>query len=368
MNCIYCGKSESEIDFNREHVIPRFMGIFENNPTINRRICRNCNSIIFSALETKFKEDTAEGINIQMFNLDDSSQIRIRNNNTRSSFSWMNDDFFNQIFPFFEYKDGKFLTKFVPQIKIKRGNDSYIILPIEKLTRLKGTNKFRKLKDFLDGTESKDVSIFVGSDIDDDTVMGEAIGLLNDLGIEYKEKERKFTKTDKDPDKKWEISMDCTIDNNVGRVIAKIAFNYFSFCAITCGQENVLFDESFKEIKNYILGISDVSVRKIIISIKNEPIIYDEKLISDKNNNNIRYVGHTINFYKENGKIVSQVSFLGQLIYTVVLGDIVPELDKENFGSGHLFDPINHEIHGLTQNISKWGSNTEIGFGLFNRI
>ena len=62
INCIYCEKNKDKATFNgREHVIPKLMGSFKNNLTIDR-VCDNCNSKIFNPLETKFKEDTEEGI------------------------------------------------------------------------------------------------------------------------------------------------------------------------------------------------------------------------------------------------------------------------------------------------------------------
>jgi len=364
--CIYCHKNEDEETFfGREHVLPQLMGKFENNPTLIGLVCDNCNSKIFNVLETKFKEDTEEGIYYQMFNFENSPQIRIRGNNTKADFSpGLEDDFFKEIFPFFKRWENDWKIVFLPQIKIKRyGDNGYIILLIEEVKKL-NNNKFSKIKNLLRGVQGKDVAIFTGSkSSDDENSLEEAIAIVRKLGIEYREKKRKLVPVDNDgKEKKFGVSMECRVGNDVGRIISKIVFNYFSFCAQKENNVDILFAPEFTKIKSYILGTANFPIKEIIQAVENEPVIFDEKLRGS------RFIGHTIVFYEENGYIISKASFLGKRIYKVVLGAIPNDLRKENFGCGHLFDPINRKIFGLTQNQGKWNSGQEPGFGLFNRI
>jgi len=365
--CIYCCKNQNEATFiGVEHVMPRLMGKFENNPTLIKQVCDSCNSKVFNKLENTFKEDTEEGIFYQMFNFEKSFQIRIKYNLVKTKFSaGLGDDFFNEIFPFFDYQDGDWKVVFLPQIKIKKyGDDGFIILLVDLLKKHRpGSSKFQAIKNFLAGTKGEDIAIFAGSNEEtDDSKLQDAKDLLSSLGIIYNEKKKKYISVDKDRKDQFVISMDGSIGNDVGRVIAKIAFNYFAYCAVQSGNSEILFHENFSRIKSYILGEIDHPIKEVITSISNEPIIFEEKI------NNMRHVGHVVTFGEKNGNIISEVSFLGKRVYTLSLGLILPELRKANFGSGHLFDPINKKVMGLTQNFLKWGNGVEIGFGLFNRI
>jgi len=48
--------------------------------------------------------------------------------------------------------------------------------------------------------------------------------LLKEYGVNYKEKERKYTPTEEVQDKTFEVGWECKIENNLMRVVAKIAF------------------------------------------------------------------------------------------------------------------------------------------------
>lgn len=117
--CIYCEKDKQTATFKgREHVIPRLMGVFENNLTLAGWVCDNCNSRIFNPLETKFKEDTEEGIFYQMFNFENSYQVRIKGRNIKTSFlAGLGDDFFNDMFPFFERQDNSWKIFYCRKLK-----------------------------------------------------------------------------------------------------------------------------------------------------------------------------------------------------------------------------------------------------------
>jgi len=362
MKCIYCNKEKEKELFNIEHVLPRMLGTFQENLTIKGHVCKNCNSVIFSSLESRFKEDSEEGIFWQMYNLNDTYQVRIREEFTKTSFmAGLGDDFFNDIFPFFKYKDGEHCIKFVDQIKIKNYcKDGYLILLIDNLKKIRGSSRFKKLIQNLEGTKNKDVSIFVGGQNDKDrSKLDEATSLLKELGIDYKEKKGKFTGLEGVEGKEFRISVNQNIGSYVARFLAKISFNYFSYCAFQSEMGHILFHDNFFSIKDYILGKKDLPTKEVVISIQQEPIIYDEKIARK------RLVGHTIVFYKFNGEILSQISFLGKKIYTVNLGKIPEELNKDNFGCGHFFYPFNQKFSGMSQNPNKWNNGVQEGFGLF---
>jgi HNH endonuclease len=60
--CIYCREELGNEHFNREHVIPRHLGTFENNQTLIRTVCASCNSYFSANLEHAFGRDSFEAI------------------------------------------------------------------------------------------------------------------------------------------------------------------------------------------------------------------------------------------------------------------------------------------------------------------
>lgn len=367
--CIYCSKGEGETIFgHREHVVPQLLGTFQGNPTLIGWVCNYCNSTVFSELEVKFKEDTEEGIACQMMNFNGSSEIRIRNKNSKFSFDLgAGDTFFNDAFPFLtNINDEGWKITFVPQIKVKGYcKEGFIILRIDDVQALpRNGKKFRKIKNILANATSKDVSIFTHGEDDTKRVdLDAAINLVRELGIDYKpgtEKQMPFVGDGSDK-VKAQISVGVTVGADTGRVLAKIAFNYFAYCAITSSQESFLYHESFARIKSYILGNLELPIKEIIIEKPSySPMTFDEATKGG------RLVGHMITLSIEKGNLISQVTFGGRSVYKILLGKLPEELDRADFGNGHYFDPFQKKIGGMTKNPKKWGSDMPLSFELFN--
>ena len=370
MKCIYC---ESQNIFNKEHVIPQFLGTFEPiSPTLKTKdklVCQNCNSKIFSSLETEFKEDSWEGITGQMLNFTRSNSVRIRGANVKMGcLSGLGDKFFDEIFPFLKEQNKKFVVDLKPQIKVRNyaGENGYQIFLFDALKDIKkNPKKFKRIKERIKTTGKNNFAIFTGGDSkEDDTQMNEAIALLKDYGITYNEKERKFVPVNPTENKQFEVNITCTITPNICRFIAKVAFNYFSFCALQDQNHTILYDSCFDKIKKFILGDTKIERKEIITEVSNDPITYHEK------ESGKRFVGHIIVFFQEDGRIFSKLTFLGGKVYKVLLGTATNNFQTNNFGCGHLFFPFDKSIHNLTQLPKKNPTDEEIkqSFGLFRRI
>jgi hypothetical protein len=365
--CIYCGNTGDGVVFTREHVIPGLLGVFENNLTLVGCVCHDCNSNKFGPFEANFKEDTEEGLFCQMINFSKDHQIRIRGKKLKMSVELnLGESFFNETFPFFSVEKGKRNITFVPQIKVRGYHGTgYIILLIDKIKKLpRDGQKFRKLKNVLNGVESKDVSIFVhGADDPEQRELNEAIELVRELGVPYKpgiQKSMPFGEPAETP-RRAEFSMDGTIDSDTARILAKIAFNYFAYCAIHSGNSTVLDNPNFSRIKSYVLGDVDLPLKDVIV----EKPSY-EGILGEEKADRVRLIGHLVTFNNENGRIISRISLLGRLTYTISLGKTPEEINREDLGNGHVFDPINKKIHGLTRNPARRGTETELNFDLFN--
>jgi hypothetical protein len=366
--CIYCTKSEPEVSFSRrEHVIPEMFGTYEDNPTsenltLRGLVCDKCNSDVFGPLESRFKEDTEEGIWYQqMYKLTGSCQVRIRNDKVKSTYSsGLGDKFFDEMFPFLDWMDGDWKVVLLPQIKIKQPGGGFHVLLIDRLKALPA-GKRSKIKQQLAAVNSKDVRIFVGGDSADDALaLDEAIQLVRNLGIPYKEGSRKFAPVEpSEGEKQFVVNMECTVGNDYGRVIAKIVFNYFAYCAQSCGLEQVLHDSSFDRLRSYVVGSLDLPIKEVIIDMGAQPVIWDEK---EKGG---RFVVHVVAFRVEDGNIIAEVSLLGRMVYKLLMGPVPDGLDPVNLGCGHLFSPFDHKLFQLTRNPNKWGSGMQNSFGLF---
>jgi hypothetical protein len=342
------------------------MGSFNNNLTLGC-VCNHCNSHVFNPLETRFKEDTEEGLFCQMVNFSDSHEVRIRNGNLKLSVDiGLGEPFFNETFPFLTFRDGGWKILFVPQIKIKGyAENGYIVLLVDKIKNLpRSGGKFRNLKKFLKWAESKNVSIFThGEDDLERRDLNEAMDLVRELGINYKsgtEKSIPFVGDGSD-NKKANVSVNVTIGFDAARIIAKIAFNYFAYCAIESEMENILHHKNFSKIKSYILGETEWPMKEMIIEKPTyNPILFEEK------SGGVRFIAHIITIQNEDGNLVAKVSFAGRLVYKILLGKMPVEINKVDFGNGHIFDPHRKEIYGLTQNPAKRGTGDLKNFTLFN--
>lgn len=61
--CIYCKKEKNESEFNREHVVPRMLGTYENGFVLsNNEVCKECNSYFSRELENKLSLNSYESL------------------------------------------------------------------------------------------------------------------------------------------------------------------------------------------------------------------------------------------------------------------------------------------------------------------
>jgi hypothetical protein len=349
------------------------------NPTIlasDGMICEHCNSVVFSALETEFIEDSREGITGQMLNLTGSNSVRVRGNNvTMECLSGMSDNFFDDIFPFLRKQGDKFMVFFKPQVKVRNygGEKGFQVFSLDALQGIRAESnqsktklaEFNSVKERLRMSGKNNIALFTGGNgPDDHGSLDQAIKLLNEYGVTYRERERKFAPIKTDSNSQYELKMQCTVTLNICRFIAKVAFNYFGLCALQEKLQTILYNPRFDQIRHFILGDMIVRREDVVAEMSDDPITYHEK------ESGHRFVGHIIVFYQEDGMIYSRLSFFGAKVYKVLLGEAPTEFLDDNFGCGHLFFPFDRSIHNLTQQPKMNPTETEIkrSFGLFRRI
>lgn len=364
--CVYCLKVEPETTFcSREHVISQFLGGFEpTNPHLQGDlVCDNCNSLIFSRLETNFKEDSYEGLFAQMLNLENSGSVRIKGKNIDiKTVMGFGDGFFNEIFPFLKYENDKLVVDFKPQLKINNYAEGYQIFTYESLQKIKagGKAKLNKIRKRLSLKPKTDIAIFAGSKYGDATELDKFIKLLPEFGITYNEKTRKYTANKNSEGKPFEVDVKCEINSNLMRFIAKMAFNYFIYCAEQEGgfYTDLLYDKHFDQIRDFVCkGIGNW--KDIVKFSKTGAILNIEE------NSQKRILAHTILFTINDNKIKAKVSIFGNSIYEVIIGKYPLKLDIQKFGCGHIFEPFSRKIFAISPKPHSLNRLLDNGYGWF---
>ncbi len=304
-------------------------------------MCDICNSEVFTRLETIFTEDTCEGVFGQRLNLDGRGSVTIRNNQFKiTRLNGFGDEFFNEMFLFLEPKENRIVPALKNQIKLRRLKGGFRVFRPEALRSVpKGGREFKKLSADMQKLDQKDIAIF-GETQEEVKSM---ISLLHEYGVNYKEKASKGHQFEPGDKITIEEEYSCSVDRDLARVFAKIAFNYFAYCAIQDGKRDILFSQHFDKIRNFIHSGEGV-MKEIIVSITQDPVL---KLERDEGR---RVIMHFINFVLEDGQIVATMTFFGgQAIYKIVLGAMPEELNLPNFGGGHAFNPFERIITNLSQ-------------------
>ena len=255
---------------------------------------------------------------------------------------------------------GRIVPRIRSQIKFKRRSGGYRVFFPERLSTIDPESKeFAKKSQELQSLERENISIF-GSDRDS---LDEIVALLRTFGVNYQEKEARLRQTAPGDHIEVHEEYSCTIDNDIGRVLAKVAFNYFAYCASRENREDILFLPHFDSIRNFVHA-GQGELRSFIPSIAEEPILYEER------NANLRRIIHLINFLPDNGNLVARLTLFGrEAVYMIILGPMPPELLSEDLGCGHAFDPLNHVVLNLTQNPETLANprNEAAEYGLFRR-
>lgn len=365
-SCIYCLRDALQTSFTgKEHILPSLLGSFTPlNPTFlaeDQMVCDACNTRVFSRLETIFAEDTGEGVYAQRLCLGARKSVILRGQRfSIARIQGFGDAFFDSMFLFLEHTENGARVVLRDQIKVRRFEDGYRVFLPEALEALTpGSSEFKRIAEALQRATPADISVFAKSTETHTRI----IDLLRTFGVDYRHKEPRWHPiTPGRPDFIEEIH-EGEIDKDVGRVIAKIAFNYFSYCALQSRKRALLLSSNFSSLRAFV-GDGQGDVKDTIPSFNEPPILQDER---DRGQ---RIVAHMVSFLPEGRKIVARLTFFGLHVYKVVLGDLPAELSRDDFGCGHIFDPFGGRILNLVQRPPPNADENELRatFGLFKRI
>ncbi len=344
MRCIYCLKTD--VPFNgREHVIPQFLGTFSGESLILRDVCDVCNRI-FSKLETVFKEDSIEGFIAALFRVRQDRSVCLRKTRMKMTNKLTGvQTLLGRVFPTVNPVTGE--VQLLPQVIFERKDGKQQIIFLEGLRDDKGfSNRFKWLG-------SREFSITAFGQGEDG--IGEVIGELRKRGID-----RKFNASDSETlnyNGNLEIEFDSRIDRDLQRVIAKIAFNYFSFCAIESGFRDILYEEAFDKIRDFAIRAQGKS-----------PVIVTPHGFTVPGYEGRDYIPfHLLRVFEKLNKIKVELSLFAHCRYEVLIGPYPFRTgNRGSFGIGHQFDTMERKMTQLAQ--GRFVLDTASNYSLFNNL
>ena len=324
MKCIYCLEDKPEYYFTKaEHVMPQSFGMFENNLTLNKNVCDECNQYFGNNLEIDLGRDTIEGLSRYKFGVKAAQDFKTLGKRSRFNFV-IAEGLLKGAHAYLEHSEelDEVACKPLPQIGfINRQTGEYKYFRLDELPK-----KLELEKEGLD--YSDDVRVFgVSNDEAQNALLGIGISLSLVSDLDFGDKESDS----------WLVEIEGSIDKTIYRAIAKIAFNYMAYWH---GPEFAL-QKTFNPIRHYIRRGERAKVKYVLV--RSDNILVDEK--PDK-----RRLCHivTLNWAKNGTSIVSQISLFNNFpSYTVLLSKHYRG-KTVNLRKGHFFNFGDNRIHELT--------------------
>lgn len=236
--CIYCLQEKNDAQFNKEHVIPRMMGKYENGYVLSyNQVCQECNSYFCNELENKIGLDSFEAFLRTQYRtkpLSDGHTLRKQ----RLQVSGAEKVFKDLPFDVITDSSNSYRMSLNPKplIGILRNAETqeYDYYDLDTLPRAT-EEKIEQLK------SAKNPIINTGLPVEDATVAltekGYPVSQYLCCSVETLYEEPEFL-----------AKIDFKIDTLVRRVCAKTVFNYVCYMQ---GVDFVL-DKKFDAIRNYI--------------------------------------------------------------------------------------------------------------------
>jgi len=327
--CIYCKKAKYPEEFNKEHVIPKSFGHFENNLTLIQMVCKECNAYFSGEFELFLARDSLDGImrykyGLSKFSGDKKIACRRLRLKIADHGEWQGAlmEFCPPADPASSEPD----VILLPQLAFfKRNSGDKVHFPIDELSSLNGLDKM--------GLDASRCLLIANDETDLNKAKGKAIelGINIDKAIEISPKQKlKMGEIIK-------VIMQSTIDNSISRAVGKIAFNYLAY---KMGNQFVL-EPWFDDIREYIRFGNIRGTRPV--KVVPGPILLDGHQTSQ------RTEGHLVTFnWGDNYDltIIGRVSLLNRLIYKVTLCRHYRGLHRE-IRTAHFYDLKTRRVRQL---------------------
>lgn len=318
--CIYCKEPHDASDFSRkaEHVLPQQWGLFENNLTLHRVVCKTCNGYFGDTLELYLGRDTPDGLNRFLYGVKDPSEYKSLGRRSTLEFRIESGPYAGA--RAFQRSVGtELVVQPLPQIGFGETSGAphqwYLVDELPT---------FDEIKRLIDSGLS-DIA-FCGMD-DPDPVLE----TLRGMGLQISEMAESVPAHWRD---RGRVEGRTVLGHQFGRAVTKIALNYL---ASQYGAQTALMPQ-FDQARRY--ARYGESPPKRIWNADNGTILKDEP----------NAFGHilTVAWHPQTSTVLAQVSFHNTSRYQVILSSGAFALGVPFTGSGHFFDLSTKRVVQLT--------------------
>ena len=309
--CIYCLEEKEDTEFNREHVVPRMMGTYDNGYVLsNHQVCQACNSYFSTNIENSIGLDSYEAFLRMQYSpktMSDGRALgnkRIRFHGTEGIFKGLT---------FTVAADTSLGERFhmaiEPCVGIEQENGEYQYYPLEELPQISEEQReelrdqHKRIIQFGYEKETVEAALKEKGYIKD----GSFTFSMGSIEQEYNE-----------PDFTAGISF--SVDSIIRRVCAKTVFNYLCY---TTDSSYVLSPE-FNAIRNYIRnGTWDENELWFRVSTGYVSAITPP-------NDTCHVVGYMLYVHDGKAELVGCLTWFGAITYIFHLADIKPQCSTAN--------------------------------------
>ena len=318
--CVYCRNEKADEHFCKaEHILPKSFGRFENNFTLHGTVCDDCNQYFGDHLELVLARDSFEGHSRFAYGVKDPEEFRPFGRASRIVIK-VCEGSFSGAYAYREYcsEAADVILRPLPQIGFRDSSGKYEYFLLDDIP----TNQELREKGF----DLKHERAIWGIAIDKEILCAK----LLEKGIEFQH-HGDFVAPKQSESVLCEV--EGTIDQQICRAIAKIAFNYLLYWQ----SPDFLLEADFDPTRRYIRYGEDPGYR--LIAIRDQPILADEPVVGE------RRLGHLItsNWAGDGVSIVGQISIFNWITYCVsVVRDYAGI--RRDVKRGHFFDVSNRRI------------------------
>lgn len=313
--CIYCLRLLPESQFNRDHVLPKLLGRFQENPVLHRSVCRECNDSLGKQLETWLGRDSYEALLRLRFGQKPLAELDEFHGEGVAIRIPPGSQWAGALLRLIaEPETGELKVDLRPQVGVKRPADSEF--------RFFTDEEFQKAPDEQIGSEKGSTFKIVGLG---QSGSEEMISMVR-ARIPRFRIDGSMPSPPTGVDGEITVAITATVNGLLTRSIAKIAFNYLSYIS---GADFVL-DSAFNGIRRFIrYGEGN---RRTFVSPRPQPIVVNDHIWYGS----IRAHLITLDWPARGQIIESSVSLFNETMYDVRLADRCSVLWRP-IRSGHAF-------------------------------
>ncbi len=320
--CVYCRLTKDLREFNREHVLPEAFGKYEANLVLAGCVCVGCNDYFSKHLDTPLARDTKEGI--ERFQHGLVHEKKRRRLGRRITLRHRGG-----------HLDGSLID-----VELDASGTALLPRPSRQVgfgTSEAGPFDWYRVEELPDlaALRAKGFTYVVTGGLSAE----EATSILASLGLATTD--RVELPDPRDEAGMVDTTMTGRIDTTIRRAVAKIAFNYFTYCYAA-----VAAMDQFRGVRDYI---------RFEAPTDPDPVAIVAKPILGNTPPGTQILAHvlTVRWNKILHRVVAQVTLFGWLQYEITLSRERFIFPPSFVDSGHAFNPFAGQVAELTRDRRK---------------